>query len=76
MNRTFNDGIGMAIVIDAAHSQALKATLEAQGERVYEIGVIVDQSQPRSSPTTCRDSSKRISDLESPLMSKRCGTWR
>jgi phosphoribosylformylglycinamidine cyclo-ligase len=50
MNRTFNDGIGMAIVIDAAHAQALKATLEAQGERVYEIGVIVDQSQQGQAP--------------------------
>jgi phosphoribosylformylglycinamidine cyclo-ligase len=40
MNRTFNDGIGMALVIDANHAQALKLTLEALGEEVYSIGLI------------------------------------
>ena len=40
MNRTFNNGIGMVVVIDAAHAAACAATLRAAGETVYEIGVI------------------------------------
>jgi phosphoribosylformylglycinamidine cyclo-ligase len=40
MNRTFNNGIGMVVVIDAAHAQACSATLQAAGETVYSIGVI------------------------------------
>ena len=40
MNRTFNNGIGMVVVIDAANAQAVAATLRIYGETVYEIGVI------------------------------------
>jgi phosphoribosylformylglycinamidine cyclo-ligase len=40
MNRTFNNGIGMVVVIDAANAQVCAATLRASGETVYEIGVI------------------------------------
>ncbi|MGH6626958.1 MAG: phosphoribosylformylglycinamidine cyclo-ligase [Burkholderiaceae bacterium] len=40
MNRTFNNGIGMVVVVDAAQAQATAATLRAAGEQVYEIGVI------------------------------------
>ena len=40
MNRTFNNGIGMVVVIDAACAAACAATLRGLGERVYEIGVI------------------------------------
>ncbi len=40
MNRTFNNGIGMVVVIDATNAQACAATLRAAGETVYEIGVI------------------------------------
>ncbi len=40
MNRTFNNGIGMVAVVDAAAAQAVAATLRAAGETVYEIGVI------------------------------------
>ena len=40
MNRTFNNGIGMVAVIDAACAAACAATLRGLGERVYEIGVI------------------------------------
>ena len=40
MNRTFNNGIGMVVVVDAAHAAATAATLRAAGEQVYEIGVI------------------------------------
>ncbi|MDO9199560.1 phosphoribosylformylglycinamidine cyclo-ligase, partial [Rhodoferax sp.] len=40
MNRTFNNGIGMVVVIDAANAAACAATLRAAGEQVHEIGVI------------------------------------
>ena len=40
MNRTFNNGIGMVVVIDAASAQACAAHLAAAGEQVHVIGVI------------------------------------
>jgi phosphoribosylformylglycinamidine cyclo-ligase len=40
MNRTFNNGIGMVVVIDATQAAACAATLRAAGEQVFEIGVI------------------------------------
>ena len=40
MNRTFNNGIGMVGVIDAASAAACADMLRAAGETVYEIGVI------------------------------------
>ncbi|MDF1485413.1 phosphoribosylformylglycinamidine cyclo-ligase [Ramlibacter sp. H39-3-26] len=40
MNRTFNNGIGMVVVVDAAQADAVAATLRAQGETVHAIGVI------------------------------------
>ena len=40
MNRTFNNGIGMVVVIDAAHAKACAETLEDLGESVHTIGVI------------------------------------
>jgi phosphoribosylformylglycinamidine cyclo-ligase len=40
MNRTFNNGIGMVVVIGASEAAACAATLRASGEQVYEIGVI------------------------------------
>jgi phosphoribosylformylglycinamidine cyclo-ligase len=40
MNRTFNNGIGMVVVVDAASAPACAATLRTSGEMVYEIGVI------------------------------------
>ena len=40
MNRTFNNGIGMVVVIDAAHADATAATLRDRGETVYTIGRI------------------------------------
>ena len=43
MNRTFNNGIGMVVVIAADQAQAAAATLRAQGETVYEIGVIAER---------------------------------
>jgi phosphoribosylformylglycinamidine cyclo-ligase len=43
MNRTFNNGIGMVVVLDAAHAEATAATLRASGETVYTVGVIAAQ---------------------------------
>ena len=40
MNRTFNNGIGMVVVIEAAQAAACAATLRDAGEQVFEIGVI------------------------------------
>lgn len=40
MNRTFNNGIGMVLVIAAEHADACAATLAAQGEQVFRIGTI------------------------------------
>jgi phosphoribosylformylglycinamidine cyclo-ligase len=40
MNRTFNNGIGMVVVIAAEEAAACAATLRELGETVYEIGAI------------------------------------
>jgi phosphoribosylformylglycinamidine cyclo-ligase len=44
MNRTFNNGIGMVVVIDAGRAAAAAALLRAQGETVHEIGVIAPRN--------------------------------
>ena len=44
MNRTFNNGIGMVLVVDAASAQAVADTLRVAGETVYEIGVITQRA--------------------------------
>jgi phosphoribosylformylglycinamidine cyclo-ligase len=43
MNRTFNNGIGMVLVIDAAHAKACSQTLCDLGESAHTIGVIAPQ---------------------------------
>ncbi len=43
MNRTFNNGIGMVVVISADHAPACAATLRSLGETVYAIGQIAPQ---------------------------------
>ncbi|PUE42513.1 phosphoribosylformylglycinamidine cyclo-ligase [Limnohabitans sp. Bal53] len=43
MNRTFNNGIGMVVVVDAAEAQSCADTLRALGESVYTIGRIAPQ---------------------------------
>jgi phosphoribosylformylglycinamidine cyclo-ligase len=40
MNRTFNNGIGMVVVVDAADAGAVADTLRQQGETVHAIGTI------------------------------------
>ena len=40
MMRTFNNGIGMVVVVDAATARATAQTLTEAGEMVYQIGVI------------------------------------
>ena len=45
MNRTFNNGIGMVVVIDAASAAACAATLRAAGETVFEIGTIAQRGE-------------------------------
>ncbi|MCY7306906.1 MAG: phosphoribosylformylglycinamidine cyclo-ligase [Rhodoferax sp.] len=40
MNRTFNNGIGMVLVVDAKEADALTRTLQDHGETVYHIGTI------------------------------------
>jgi phosphoribosylformylglycinamidine cyclo-ligase len=40
MNRTFNNGIGMVVVVDVAHADATAQTLRAHGETVHVIGAI------------------------------------
>jgi phosphoribosylformylglycinamidine cyclo-ligase len=48
MNRTFNNGIGMVVVIDAANAETCAAMLRAAGETVYEIGVIAARGEGAS----------------------------
>ncbi len=43
MNRTFNNGIGMVLVIAAANAEACAASLRAAGEQVHTIGVIAER---------------------------------
>jgi phosphoribosylformylglycinamidine cyclo-ligase len=43
MNRTFNNGIGMVVVIAADEAAACAATLRELGETVFEIGAIAER---------------------------------
>lgn len=43
MCRTFNNGIGMVVVIAAEHAQSCAESLRQSGEQVYTIGVIADK---------------------------------
>jgi phosphoribosylformylglycinamidine cyclo-ligase len=44
MNRTFNNGIGMIVVVDALDAVAVSATLSGLGEQVHVIGQMVARS--------------------------------
>ena len=48
MNRTFNNGIGMVVVVDAAHATATANTLRDAGEAVYQIGVVAAKGDAAS----------------------------
>ncbi|HRO54804.1 MAG TPA: phosphoribosylformylglycinamidine cyclo-ligase, partial [Alicycliphilus sp.] len=43
MNRTFNNGIGMVVVVPSDAAEATAATLRALGETVYQIGAIAER---------------------------------
>ena len=45
MNRTFNNGIGMVVIVAAEHADTTAATLREQGETVHTIGRIVERQQ-------------------------------
>jgi phosphoribosylformylglycinamidine cyclo-ligase len=45
MNRTFNNGIGMVVVVDAANAVATAQMLREAGEKVFEIGVIAARGE-------------------------------
>jgi phosphoribosylaminoimidazole synthetase len=45
MSRTFNNGIGMVLVVSEVASGEVKKILEEQGERVYRIGKLVDREE-------------------------------
>ncbi|PCI37803.1 MAG: phosphoribosylformylglycinamidine cyclo-ligase [Rhodospirillaceae bacterium] len=45
MARTFNCGIGMAVVVEADRAAALKAIFESEGETVFEIGRVVPRPE-------------------------------
>jgi phosphoribosylformylglycinamidine cyclo-ligase len=45
MNRTFNNGIGMVVVVDAANAAATAQMLREAGEQVFEIGVIAGRGE-------------------------------
>lgn len=47
MLRTFNCGIGMAMVTSAAQAEAAAAVLRDAGESVFTIGTVVERSQAR-----------------------------
>jgi phosphoribosylformylglycinamidine cyclo-ligase len=48
MNRTFNNGIGMVVVLAPAEAAAVSATLTQQGESVHEIGRIAARADGAS----------------------------
>ena len=48
MNRTFNNGIGMVVVVAADEAAACAATLRELGETVYEIGTIAERGAGES----------------------------
>ena len=45
MSRTFNNGIGMVLIVASEHAEATAATLRAHGEAVHVIGNIAPRQQ-------------------------------
>ena len=46
MRRTFNLGVGMIVAVPAARADEAQRLLEAEGERVTEIGVVATAAEP------------------------------
>ena len=44
MNRTFNNGIGMVVIVDAAQADAVAAQLTTAGEQVHRIGAVAPRA--------------------------------
>ena len=44
MARTFNNGIGMVLIVDRANVDEVKTKLAAVGEQVYQIGEVTAES--------------------------------
>jgi phosphoribosylformylglycinamidine cyclo-ligase len=51
MVRTFNCGVGMVMIVDAARAWALAHLLAAEGESVREIGQIAAAGAPNAEPS-------------------------
>lgn len=47
MLRTFNCGVGMILVVDAAKADAITALLTKEGETLYALGRIIDKQKER-----------------------------
>ena len=47
MVRTFNCGIGMAVVCEADKAEGVKKALETAGETVFELGLVVEKADDR-----------------------------
>lgn len=45
MNRVFNCGIGMIVIVDTANAKAALDSLNAMGEKAYQLGVIRDRAE-------------------------------
>ncbi|MBZ0090688.1 MAG: phosphoribosylformylglycinamidine cyclo-ligase [Sulfuricellaceae bacterium] len=45
MHRTFNCGIGMAVIVAAEHAEAAMAHLQASGETVWRIGTVESRAE-------------------------------
>jgi phosphoribosylformylglycinamidine cyclo-ligase len=45
MNRTFNNGIGMVVVVDAQSAAQVAQTLHDAGESVHSVGTVVERTQ-------------------------------
>ena len=43
MPRTFNCGLGMLVIVDPTKAAAVKSSLEAAGETVFEVGRMVER---------------------------------
>ena len=58
MNRSFNNGLGMVVIIAAQQAQACIATLKSLGESVHAIGEVIALKSP--TPDANEDSAVRV----------------